>query len=180
MTRALQTWRIGLMRAHPRLFEIMTDEPQLSFGYPLCEEGWRDLLGRLCVRIEASLRDGETFQFVRIRQKLGILRAVWDAEAPEETEATICQAVDLAVARSACTCEICGAEGRLYSNRGWFGTRCAEHAAGDPVPPRYGLGFENVRRLRRWGGQADFYYARYDRETDTLTEVSPPSADRKG
>jgi hypothetical protein len=32
MTRALQTWRIDLMRAHPRLFEVMSDEPHLSFG----------------------------------------------------------------------------------------------------------------------------------------------------
>jgi hypothetical protein len=47
------------------------------------------------------------------------------------------------------------------------------------VPPRYGLGFENVRRLRRWRGQDDVYYARYDRGTDTLTEMSPPSVDRE-
>jgi hypothetical protein len=177
MTHALQAWRIDLMRAHPRLFEIMPGEPHLSFGYPNCEEGWRDLMEKLCLRIEAALRDGETFQFVRMRQKFGILRVDWDAEASDDTEAAIGHAVDLAVARSASSCEICGAEGRLYSNRGWLGTRCAEHAAGVPVPPRYGL---NVRRLRRWRWKADLYYARYDRETDTLTEVSPPSADRRG
>jgi hypothetical protein len=174
MTPIIQNWRLELMTAHPRLFEIMPGEPHLSFGYPNCEEGWRELLERLCVRIEGALRDGETFDFVRVRQKLGILRVDWDAEASEDTEATIGHAVDLAVARSTCTCEICGAEGRLYSNRGWLGTRCGEHAAGDPVPPRYGHGFENVRRLRRWRGQADVYYARYDREADTLTEVPPP------
>jgi hypothetical protein len=168
-------WRLDLMLSHPRLFEVMSDEPHLSFGYPLCEEGWRDLLGRLCVRIEAALRDGESFQFVRIRQKLGILRADHDYEGPEDTEATIGHAVDLGVSRSTCTCEICGVEGRLYSNRGWLATCCAEHAAGDPVPPRYGHGFENVRRLRRWRGQADVYYARYDRGTDTLTEVPRPT-----
>jgi hypothetical protein len=69
--------------------------------------------------------------------------------------------------------DICGAEGRLYSNRGWLGTRCAEHAAGDPVSKR--PGFENVRRYRRRFGTSDMYYARYDRETDALTEVSPPA-----
>jgi hypothetical protein len=53
----------------------------------------------------------------------------------------------LAVARSACTCEICGAEGRLYSRRGWLATRCAEHAAGDPVPVR--PCFEDAHFLRR-------------------------------
>jgi hypothetical protein len=174
MALIVQNWRIDLMRAHPRLFDVMADEPEMSFGYPNVQEGWRDILERLCGRIEAALRDGETFQFVRIKQKMGILRVDWDAEPSEETEATIGHAVDLAVARSACTCEICGAEGRLHSNRGWLGTRCAEHAAGDPVPPRYRHGFENVRLLRRWRGQADVYWARYDRETDTLTEVPPP------
>lgn len=172
MAHIVQNWRSELMKAHPRLFVITPGEPEHSFGYPLCEQGWRDILERLCGRIESALRDGETFQIVRVKQKLGILRVDWDAEASEETETAIGHAVDLAVARSACTCEICGAEGRLYDNRGWLGTRCTEHAAGDPVPARYGHGFENVRRLRRWRGEADVYYARYDRETDTLTEVS--------
>jgi hypothetical protein len=178
MTPIIQNWRLDLMLSHPRLFCVMEEEPHLSFGYPLCEEGWREILETLCSRIETALREDEGFQFVRIKQKFGIVRADYDYEGPEGTEAVIGHAVDLAVARSACTCEICGAEGRLYSNRGWLGTRCAEHAANDPVPPRYGLGFENVRRLRRWLGQADVYYARYDRERDTLTEVPRPSAGR--
>jgi hypothetical protein len=168
-------WRLDHMLSHPRLFEVMSDEPHLSFGYPLCEEGWREILETLCTRIESALQEDESFQFVRIKQKFGILRVDCDYEGPQGTEAKVDHAVDLAVARSACTCEICGAEGRLYSNRGWLGTRCAEHAAGDPVPPRYGHGFENVRRLRRWHGQADVYYAHYDRGTDTLTEVPRPT-----
>jgi hypothetical protein len=45
-------WRIDLMKAHPRLFPIMPDEPTRSLGYPLCEAGWRDVLVRLCNRIE--------------------------------------------------------------------------------------------------------------------------------
>lgn len=157
-------WRLDLMLSHPRLIHLFTDQPHHSFGYPLCEEGWRDILERLCGRIEVTLQDGETFEFVRIKQKLGILRVDWDADASEDTEATIDHAVDLTVARSACTCEICGAEGRLYDNNGRLGTRCTEHAAGDPVQPRYGHRFENVR---------------YDRETDTLTEVSRPSTGDK-
>lgn len=170
-------WRLKLMTAHPRLFVITPGEPNHSFGYPLCEEGWRDILERMCGRIEAALENGE-FQFVRIKQKLGVLRVDCDAEASEDTEATIGHAVDLAIARSACTCEICGAEGRLHSNRGWLETRCAEHATGTPVPPRHGS--DRIRLLRRWRGQADVYYARYDRDTDTLTEVPPPSANPEG
>jgi hypothetical protein len=173
MARIVSDWRIDFMRAHPRLFDLMTDEPERSFGYPLCDAGWRDALERLCTRIEDALRDGDTFEFVRIKQKFGLLRVNWDAELSDETRLRIGEAINLAVARSACSCEICGAEGRLYSHRGWLATRCAEHAAGDPVPVR--PGFENVHFLRRTPGTANMYYARYDRATDTLTEVSPRS-----
>jgi hypothetical protein len=166
-------WRIDLMKAHPRLFEIMPDEPDRSFGYPLCEAGWRDVLVRLCTRIENALQYNETFQFVRIKQKFGIARIDWDGEMSDETRLRISEAIDKAVARSACTCEICGAQWHLYNRRGWLATRCAEHTAGDPVPVRAGL--ENVRMLRRRPGRPDVYHARYDRETNTLTEVSPPS-----
>jgi hypothetical protein len=166
-------WRVDLMKAHPRLFEIMTGKPERSFGYPLCEAGWRDVLVRLCTRIEKALQYNETFQFVRIKQKLGIARFDWDGEVSDETRLRINEAINLAVARSACTCEICGMEGRLYSRRGWLATRCAEHTAGDPVPVR--AGFENVRILRRRPGAPDMYHGLYDRETDTLTEVPPPS-----
>jgi hypothetical protein len=78
---------------------------------------------RRCRRIEIELRDGANFEFVRIKQKMRILRLDWNAEASEDTEAKIGHAVDLAVARSACTCEICGAEGWLHDNMGWLGTR---------------------------------------------------------
>jgi len=148
----------------------MTDEPQLSFGYPLCKEGWRDVLERLCNRIEEALQDDETFEFVRIKQKLGVLRVDWYGEGSKETEAKILRAVELAVARSACTCEACGAEGRRYVNHGGLVTACAEHAVGDPVPNR--PGFENVLLVRRTPATSDVYYARYARETDTLAEIS--------
>jgi hypothetical protein len=175
MAARIENWRLAIMTGHARLFVVTPGHPEHhSFDYPLCEEGWREILELLCGRIEAMLLDGETFQFIRIRQKMGILRVDWDAEASEDTEARIGHAVDLAVARSACTCEICGAEGGLYDNRGWLGARCSEHAAGVPVPPRYGRGFETVRRLRRWRGEADMYFAHYDREADKLTEVPPP------
>jgi hypothetical protein len=171
MTSAADWW-MEFMKAHPRLFQIMPDEPARSFGYPLCEAGWRDVLMRLCNSIENALRFDETFQFIRIKQKFGLARIDWEGEMSDETRLRISDAINLAVARSACTCEICGMEGHLYSRRGWLATRCAEHKAGDAVPLR--TGFENVRILRRRPGHPDMYHARYDRETDTLTEISPP------
>jgi hypothetical protein len=165
-------WRMDFLKAHPRLFQIMPDEPARSFGYPLCEAGSRDVLMRLCNRIENALRFDETFQFIRIQQKFGLARIDWDGEMSDETRLRIGAVINFAVARSACTCEICGAEGHPYSRHGWLATRCAEHKAGDPVPLR--TGFENVRILRRSPGRPDMYHARYNRETDTLTEISPP------
>jgi hypothetical protein len=173
MAPIVQDWRIAVMQAHERLFDLIPGAPGRSIGYPLCEAGWRDILERLCTRVETALQENDTFTFVRIKQKFGVLRTDWDGEISHDTRAKVHNVINLAVARSACTCEICGAQGRLHSNRGWLATRCADHAAGDPVPVRAGL--ENVRILRRRPGAPDIYHARYDRETDTLVEVSPPA-----
>jgi hypothetical protein len=83
--------------------------------------------------------------------------------------------VDLAEARSACTCEICGAEGRLYDHSDWLTTRCAEHAEGEPIPVR--LGFENVHVVRRIiGGRVRVVSCRrYDRATDSFIDLPPES-----
>jgi hypothetical protein len=142
-----------------------------SIGYPLCNAGWRDILEPLCIRVESA--ENETFKFVRIKQKFGVLRVYWDGEISNETRTKILNAINLAVARSACTCELCGTAGRLYSNRRWLATRCAEHALGDlkPIEP----GFENIHILRRVFGEPGRFHARYDRESDILTEVSPNS-----
>jgi hypothetical protein len=175
MKHSVHDWRIGLMQAHARLFDPIPGEEERWFGYPNCKDGWQDIVERLCTRIENALRAGETFEFIRIKQKFGVARIYWQGDVSDETRTKIGEAINLAVARSASTCEICGAAGRLYSNRDWLATACAEHAAGDPVPVR--PGFENVRLLRRKPGAPDMYHAQYDRETDSLTEVSPPSPD---
>ena len=39
MLREVTDWRIELMEAHPRLFEIMSGEPEHSFGYPYSNRG---------------------------------------------------------------------------------------------------------------------------------------------
>jgi hypothetical protein len=93
MAPTIQDWRIDLMRSHPRLFEIISGEPERSRGYPLCEAGWRDVLERLCLRIEAALQESETFGFVRIDQKFGVLRVDWHAEVSDETSVRIREAL---------------------------------------------------------------------------------------
>jgi hypothetical protein len=172
-----KNWQTDLMRAHVRLFERVQDEPHLSFGYPQCGEGWHDTLERLCGRIESALQGGETFRFVRIKQKFGLLRSDWNGDVSDGTAAKILEAVSLATARSSCTCETCGSAGSLHSNHGWLATRCADHAAGNPVPLK--AGFENVRAYRRKAGEPDMFYGRYDRENDTVTEVPRPTKPRE-
>jgi hypothetical protein len=165
--------RIDFMQAHPRLFDLLPENPERSFGYPNCKEGWREILERLCTRIENALTERETFEFVRIKQKFGVLRVDWDRQVSDDTRAKIAAAIDLAVARSACSCETCGAEGRLYLERACPATACTEHAVGDRVPDKFGI--ENLRILGRMFGAREVYYALYDRGADTLTEVSPRS-----
>jgi hypothetical protein len=50
-----------------------------------------------------------------------------------EADALVEEAINLAEARSAVTCEICGESDRLYGP-GWLTTRCAQHADAPASP----------------------------------------------
>lgn len=160
------------MQAHARLFDLIPDAPKRTRGYPTCDEGWRDLLERLCARIEAALAEGETFRVLQIKEKFAGLRFYWDGKVSAETEAQIHEAIALAEARSECTCETCGEEGRLYRHGGVYMTRCAAHAKGQPVPAESGQ--ENIHIVRRAiPGGFRIAPRRYDRATDSFVDVDP-------
>lgn len=93
----------------------------------------------------------------------------------ETAKAQVEEAIDLAEARSACTCEICGREGRLYDRGGWLATACPEHARGEPVPVK--VGCENLHVVRRLvdGGVRIVSCRRYDRNADAFVDVDPHS-----
>ena len=153
-------WYTDLMKGHPHLF---TDRPLFhSIG-----SGWLDVLERLCTRIENALQCNETFSFTRIKKVLGVALFDWSGEVSYETRLRIEEAIRLAEARAACTCETCGAKG--HSQGFTLSPRCEEHQLRFP-PVR--ADFEIIRTLRR-RGRPETYDARYDRETDTLTEISP-------
>jgi hypothetical protein len=59
MARTVRDWRLELVEAHPNLFHPLGPHPEAAGGYPTCGDGWRDLLERACVRIEAALADAE-------------------------------------------------------------------------------------------------------------------------
>jgi hypothetical protein len=175
MTRSVQDWRIDLVEAHPGLFQPPAGVPEAAQGYPECGDGWRDLLERACARIEAALAQGGTFRALQIKEKYATLRFYWSGAPSEEAEARVEEAIDLAEARSACTCEECGEEGRLYRAGGWLMTRCAAHAKGRPVEVKPGL--ENIHIVERIVGDRARVVTcrRYVRETDSFVEVDPRS-----
>ncbi|OKO83227.1 hypothetical protein AC630_11750 [Bradyrhizobium sp. AS23.2] len=173
MARSVQNWRTDFMQVHPRLFEVMYDEPERTPGYPLCGIGWRDILERLCSRIEHALANGDRFAFVCVEQKFGTLRLSWAGTLWDESNARVAQAIALAEARSACTCEKCGEEGRLYRHDGVWMTRCPADAKGEPVRIEAGLESFHVIRVTELRDMRVFFCRRYDRAADAFVDIPP-------
>jgi hypothetical protein len=165
-------WRRALVEAYTDLFQPAGDPPGTE-GWPCCGDGWRDLLERACVRIRAVVQvDGGTLRFTEIKEKYGTTRLYWTGRLSESARSAVEEAVGLAEARSACTCETCGAPGRLYKNGGCFMTACEKHGKGEPVPVRFGL--ENVHITNRFAdGKHVVRARRYIRATDSFEEVDP-------
>ena len=92
---------------------------------------------------------------------------------PPAATALVEEAIDLAEARSATTCEICGGQGRLYGG-GWLTTRCAAHAEDRPAV-QVDEGFENLYVDHRLvGGRWLPRYRFYDRDADRFVEAGRP------
>lgn len=96
----------------------INNTPFSLFGVE-CEEGWSDLLYKLCQDLQSIGFNGHIAQ---IKEKFGTLRFYVD-DASEKIYELIEQAENL----SAHTCEICGKLGVYKVVRGWCMTRCDEH-----------------------------------------------------
>jgi hypothetical protein len=138
------------------------------------DDGWRDLLERACARIRKAVSaDGGSFRATQIKEKYGSLRFYWWGRLSPGAAARGEEAIDLAEARSAATCEICGEPGRLHGG-GSLTTRCAVHAEGRPAVP-VDEGFENLHADHRFvGGRWRTRYRFYDRDADRFVEAHPP------
>lgn len=171
MTHSERDWRVELIEAYPKLFKAPAAGPEAARGYPSCQEGWRDLLERACARIQAAVEaGGGSFTASQIKEKFGTLRFYWRGGVSNRAEVE--EAIDLAEARSACTCEVCGEEGRLHKSGGTWMTRCPAHAQGAAVDSE--PGFENAVIARRLvGTRVHAAYRRYDRAADAFVEVDP-------
>ncbi len=170
---SIQNWQIDFMHGHPRLFDVMYDDPAHTPGYPLCGIGWRDILERLCDWIEHALADGDRFAFVCLGQKFGTLRLSWAGTLWDESYARIEQAIALAEARSACTCEQCGEEGCLYRHEGVWMTRCPPDAKGEPVRIEAGLESFHVIRVTELRDMRVFFCRPYDRAAVAFAGIPP-------
>ncbi|TCU60490.1 hypothetical protein EDE08_1213 [Bradyrhizobium sp. R2.2-H] len=174
MPGVVRDWRVELVETYPDLFHPVGDPPSAQ-GWPEVGDGWRDLLDRACVRIRAAIQaDGGTFHATQIKEKYGTLRFYWEGALSPEADAKVEEAIDLAEARSACTCEVCGEPGRLHGS-GWLVTRCAACAAGRPLVESR-PGFENIFVVERIvGDRRDVRCRRYDRTTDSFIDIDPAS-----
>lgn len=169
-------WQDVLVERHPDLFKVGTDHR--IPGHPTVDDGWQDLVERAVTRIAAAVvgAPGGCLQIVQIKEKFGTLRLYRRAGAGfrHAMGDAVQGAVDLAEARSACTCERCGEPGRLYRDAGVYQTACDTHGRGSPVRVRPGrenlhlchftTAFGSVGQLRR-----------YIRESDSFVDIDPSS-----
>lgn len=175
MSSSEQDWRLELIAAHPDLFRPPAGAPEGAEAYPECGPGWHDLIDRCCVRIRTAIEaGGGTFRFTQIKEKYATIRIYWTGRLSPEATARVESAIELAEARSACTCDVCGEPGVLRTN-GWLTTRCDLHSEGR-APAEVRPGFANIHIVRYGlGAQRRIVCRRYDRDNDAFVDVDPAS-----
>ncbi len=147
--------------ADPNMLRLIAQHPLLFRGQlPRCfsqlSTGWFGLVGNLCRDIELVLKADGCNAFIchQIKEKFGTLRFYWshgesrdiyidfvdndgavtgtvsrgEFDAQKELVRGL---VDAAMSASGVTCEECGRAGKLIRRRGWYLTRCDEHAGAD-------------------------------------------------
>jgi hypothetical protein len=163
-------WRQLLVAAYPRFFE--------RGGFPSVGDGWRTLLERALARITLALGAEPPeagVSIVQIKEKFGTLRLYYHARSVSDRAlAAIEEAVELAEARSACTCEQGGDEGGLYVRGDWYVTCCREHAQGEPVPVKPGSRDLRVVQTYKNGKLVVASCRRYDRPRDRFVAAPLP------
>jgi hypothetical protein len=175
MAEQARDWRADLVTTYADLFHPVGDPPSAE-GWPSVGDGWHDLLDRACAMIQSAIRiHGGSLRAAQVKEKFGSLRFYWQGALSPEADTLVEEAIALAEARSATTCEACGEEGRLYRAGGVLLTRCAAHAEGRIIESK--SGFDNLLLTRKIvGGRLwTVAYRRYVRGTDSFVDVDPAS-----
>jgi hypothetical protein len=169
------TWQAALLKRYPHLFDATIGCTIQSPGFSEIGCGWQDLLETAVGRIAAAVADQRTgtLRIGQMKSKYGTLRIYLDGRVNPGAHARAEEAIALACARSACTCEKCGRPGRLYDGDGWMVTACNEHAVGRPVKVRAGLENIHIVRGSQDGRAGVLTCSRYDRDSDTFIPVEP-------
>jgi len=117
---------LKLFNEFPELFKYRKDYRQslMGFGFA-CDDGWFNLIYKLCKDIKAILDKTpiEGFYVVQIKEKLGGLR-FYITHATKE----IFNLIEEAEKKSYHTCEVCGKEGklRIKIDIHWYKTLCKD------------------------------------------------------
>jgi hypothetical protein len=175
--QADQTWQAALVARYTNIFQVTENGRAYTAGYPSVGDGWRELIETVVGRIAEAVAAAPPAcaVIVETKEKYGTLRLYWHGKNMDAgIEHAVKEAVALAEARSACTCEVCGRAGVLHARGDWLATACPEHAKGVPVPMRHG--WENLHLVGDNDGKAPMLVCRrYIRETDSFIDVDPSS-----
>jgi hypothetical protein len=168
------TWQDLLIARHPRLFLATLAGREYAPGHPVVGDGWQHIVETAVGRIVTAAGNFPV-RIAQIKSKYGTIRIYWEASAalPDAITDGIEEAIALAEARSACTCETCGEEGRLYAAGDWLTTACSDHARGVSVAVK--AGWENLHIVRTYSAGSPRIIAcrRYIRATDSFVDMSP-------
>jgi hypothetical protein len=173
-------WQEQLIRRHPNLFVRAFRGLPFAPGYPVCGDGWKNIVTRLVERVASASKE-PAVHFTHIRAEHGILRIHWSSriELPQRIALAIEEAVALAEARSGCTCVDCGAEGRLFASDFLIFPACDDHQRGTPVPVI--SGFHDVFLQRGIVRERSVLKrVRYDWTSDAFVGVPPEDLPKKG
>jgi len=178
---ANRTWQDDLVARYPNLFDSEIHGQIRRPGSPeVGGDGWQDLVQRAVERIAAAVSAApDSLRITQIKEKFATIRIYWWA-GPGFTDAmrdAVNEIVDLAEARSACTCQQCGEPGRLFKHGGWYKTACDVHGKGERVT-NHRPQDENVHVTWRIIGATRTVRARrYIRDTDSFEDVDPSTLD---
>ncbi len=165
-----EVWRDKLMLTYSRFFS--------PSGSPSVGEGWADILETALRRIATAMAnepERAVFRIIQIKEKFGTIRIYYEVRSLSAAATkSIKEAIELAEARSACTCEICGEKGRLYDGAGWHTTRCRRHANGDPAPFDPDQANVRIAFTSHEGGIRIDSCRRYDRKRDAFVDAPIP------
>lgn len=113
----------AIVRAAPWFFDIAgIVSPWSQRGFEI-HPGWHGIVKRLAPLLE---RAAPAARCTQCKEKFGYLRVYYwiPPETPDETRAIVRALIDAAETASSKTCEMCGGDGELIQESGWWRVRC--------------------------------------------------------